>query len=118
MGVEIIVSRHFQKEAKRLLKKYPSLKQELERLQSELMSNPTTGTPLGESCYKIRIAIQSKGKGKSGGARVITHVLIALQIPDKQTVYLLTIYDKSELDSIHDRDVKVLIREAKDENSD
>ncbi|GAK54592.1 hypothetical protein U14_05879 [Candidatus Moduliflexus flocculans] len=118
MNVEIIVSRHFQKEAKRLLKKYPSLKQELERLQSELMLNPTTGTPLGQSCYKIRIAIQSKGKGKSGGARVITHVLIALPILDEQRVYLLTIYDKSELSSIHDLDVKTLIQEARKENSD
>ena len=51
MSVELIVSRHFQKEAKRLLKKYPSLKKELERLHAELEVNPTAGTPLGESCY-------------------------------------------------------------------
>ena len=112
MNVEIIVSRHFQKEAKRLLKKYPSLKQELERLQSELMSNPTTGTPLGQSCYKIRIAIQSKGKGKSGGARVITHVIIAVQPANAQRVYLLTIYDKSEMDAISAQDIKNLIKEV------
>lgn len=112
MSVEIIVSRHFQKEAKRLLKKYPSLKKELERLHAELEANPTAGTPLGQSCYKIRIAIQSKGKGKSGGARAITHVLVAIQPSETQRVYLLTIYDKSEMDSISDQDVKNLIKEV------
>ncbi|WP_439483131.1 hypothetical protein [Cyclobacterium plantarum] len=63
----------FRKEAKKLIKKYPSLKNELVELGSKLSNDPTTGTALGNNCFKIRLSIASKGKGKSGGARVITH---------------------------------------------
>ena len=55
--------------------------------------------------YKIRLAIKSKGKGKSGGARVITYVLT-----DNNEIYLLTIYDKSEFDSIDDKTIKSIIQ--------
>ena len=67
----------FRKEAKKLIKKYPSLKKELIALESQLSSDPTTGTALGNDCYKVRLAIASKGKGKSGGARVIIHLYVA-----------------------------------------
>ena len=63
----------FEKEAERLMKKYRFLVGELRELREGLRQNPTMGTPIGGSCYKIRLAIKSKGKGKSGGARVITH---------------------------------------------
>ena len=63
---------NFDKEAKALLKKYPSLPDDLELLFESLQHNPVQGTSLGNDCYKIRLAIRSKGKGKSGGARVIT----------------------------------------------
>ncbi len=56
-----------------------------------LEKKPHIGTLLANNCYKIRLAIKSKGKGKSGGARIITY----LQIIDKE-IFLLTIYDKSE----------------------
>lgn len=69
-----------------------------------LESTPDAGTPLGNSSYKIRLAIQSKGKGRSGGARVITYV-----ITENKEVYLLTIYDKSEMDSIDDKTLKNII---------
>lgn len=64
----------FDKQAKRLAKKYPSLKKDLEELLKELVINPELGIALGNNFYKIRLAISSKGKGKSGGARVITYV--------------------------------------------
>ena len=64
-------ARSFEKDAKVLIKKYASLKQELFNLGRKLANNPTLGTPLGKDCYKIRLAIKSKGKGKSGGARVV-----------------------------------------------
>ncbi len=81
----------FEKQAKRLIKKYASLKREIRLLISELKENPKQGTPIGKNCYKIRISITSKGKGKSGGARVITNLVIS-----ENNVYLLSIYDKSE----------------------
>lgn len=101
MSFSVIASPRFQKEAKRLSKKYASLKEELADLNGILAEAPETGTPLGNHTYKIRIAIKSKGKGKSGGGRVITYVL-----QENGKVYLLTIYDKSELDSIDDNTLK------------
>lgn len=75
MNYSVIPIDKFKKEAKRLIKKYPSLKQELKQLNTNLLSNPAIGTSLGNNAYKIRIAIKSKGVGKSGGARVITYLI-------------------------------------------
>ena len=72
MNFNVELTDHFKKEAKRLLKKYPSLKTELKELIEELEKNPELGTPLGNNIYKIRLAIALTGKGKSGGARIIT----------------------------------------------
>lgn len=90
----------FEKQAKKLSKKYPSLKSDLRGLISTLKDKPTTGTIITENCYKIRLAIKSKGKGKSGGARVITYVAIS-----DQTVYLLSIYDKSDKENLSDQEL-------------
>lgn len=105
MSFSVIPIEKFKKEAKRLIKKYPSLKQEIQDLAEILQIAPETGTPLGADTYKIRVAIKSKGKGKSSGARVITYVVT----PEKE-IYLLTIYDKSELDSLDDKTVKQIIK--------
>ena len=87
---KIIPSERFEKSAKILLKKYKALRNELLELGEELAENPTIGSSLGKSCYKVRLGIASKGKGKSGGARVITYV-----ITENEEVVLLTIYDKN-----------------------
>lgn len=94
----------FEKELKRLSKKYPSLKHEYIALVRSLKEKPDQGTSLGNDCYKIRLAIASKGKGKSGGARVITCMKIL-----KTTVYLLTIFDKSEQETLPDKELKELL---------
>ena len=104
MSYSVIPIEKFKKEAKRLVKKYPSLKAELAALNKVLTEDPTAGTSLGNNTYKIRISIKSKGKGKSGGARVITYL-----VTEDQEVYLLTIYDKSELDSIDTKTLKSII---------
>lgn len=104
MSFNVIPSDKFKKEAKRLVKKFPSLKQELAVLSAKLSTEPETGTPLGKSTYKIRIAIKSKGKGKSGGGRVITYV-----VTEDTEVYLLVIYDKSEYDIVDDKIIKIII---------
>jgi len=85
MSYNIIATPEFLKEAKKLGKKYRSLKEDLAVLIEELQQNPTLGTALADNCYKIRLAIKSKGKGKSGGARVITHLLLKM----KQFIYFL-----------------------------
>jgi len=96
----------FDRQAKRLIKKFPSLKKELQTLIIELAENPTQGTSIGNDCYKVRLAIASKGRGKSGGTRVITHVLFK-----DDTAYLLSIYDKSEVDNISDKEVLELLKQ-------
>jgi mRNA-degrading endonuclease RelE of RelBE toxin-antitoxin system len=95
----------FERELKRLSKKFPSLKADFSLLLSELKEEPNQGTSLGNDCYKIRMAITSKGKGKSGGSRVITCFKIA-----QSTVYLLTIFDKSEQENIADKELKELLK--------
>ena len=77
MSYRVTTVANFRKEAKKLMKKYPSLKNELAELGSQLSHEPTAGTSLGNNCYKIRLAMASKGKDKSGGARVITHFYVA-----------------------------------------
>jgi hypothetical protein len=72
-----------------------------------LVEYPSQGTPLGQDCYKIRLAIKSKKKGKSGGARVITLVKIV-----QETVFLLSIYDKSEKDDISEKDLEAFINQT------
>ncbi len=95
----------FDSNLKKLAKKYPSLKLEFLELIKRLKENPTLGTHIGCDCYKIRLAIASKGKGKSGGARVITHVFVKAQ-----SVYLLTIYDKSDQDNISNKELLELLK--------
>ena len=72
---------------------------------SLLKDAPVQGTIIGKNCYKIRLSISSKGKGKSGSARVITNLVIA-----HETVYLLTIYDKADKDAISDNELKDLLQ--------
>lgn len=105
MSYRILTSRKFDKDLKRLSKKFPSLKKEFSELIEQIKVNPQEGTPIGHNCYKIRLAIASKGKGKSGGARVITYVYVI-----GATVYLLTIYDKSEQSDITDKELQSLLQ--------
>jgi len=72
--VSIIPTRRFERELKRLIKKFPTLKNEFAQLIENLVRNPQTGTYIGNNCYKIRLAMAAKGKGKSGGARIISHL--------------------------------------------
>jgi hypothetical protein len=95
----------FEKQAKRLIKKYASLKNELLNLVRDLKENPQQGKPLGKNCFKVRLAIASKNKGKSGGARVITNFVIT-----DATVYLLTIYDKGDKENITDKELDELLK--------
>ncbi len=105
MSYKIFSIPPFDKQLKRLSKKYPSLKIEYSRLLNELEKNPMQGVSIGNDCYKIRIAIASKNKGKSGEARVITYV----QIKDR-SVFLLSIFDKSEDENIPDSELKSLLK--------
>jgi mRNA-degrading endonuclease RelE of RelBE toxin-antitoxin system len=104
MNYNIFSTQRFEKEIKRLVKKFPSLKKEYSELIDNIKHLPNTGTLIANNCYKIRLAIASKVKGKSGGARVITYVYL-----ESKTVYLLTIYDKSEKSDLKANELKEMI---------
>jgi mRNA-degrading endonuclease RelE of RelBE toxin-antitoxin system len=76
MNFDVRTLPNFEKEAKRLSKKHRSLKKDLLVLIESLEKSPRQGEPLGNDFYKVRLAISSKGSGKSGGARIITCVKI------------------------------------------
>jgi len=107
MKVIVRVSKSFKRQAKPLLKKFLSLSNDLTQLEKELIENPHIGTPIG-------LAVKSKGKGKRGGFRVISHVeteLIGIieNDGDDIVVNLISIYDKSEIASISDKELRDLI---------
>ena len=110
VNFDVRTIRKFERQARRLVKKYPTLKEEIGTLVEKLEKNPTLGTPLGHQCYKIRLAIASKGKGKSGGARVITYF-----VSDDSIVYLLSIYDKSEQITLTDGELTELLAAVENE---
>ncbi|HHN48873.1 MAG TPA: hypothetical protein ENN08_08140 [Bacteroidales bacterium] len=105
MSYKIKTTPVFERRFKRLIKKFPSLKCDLKELIAFLKTNPFYGIHIGNKCYKIRLNIRDKRKGKSGGARVITHVIIM-----EEVVYLLTIYDKSDTENVTDREILELVR--------
>jgi len=108
MNFNVIITDNFERKLKKLSKKHRSMKEDFKELFLSLEINPNQGILLSEGCYKIRLAISSKGKGKSGGARVITYIINA-----DSNVFLLDIYDKSEQDNISDKELKILIQLAK-----
>jgi mRNA-degrading endonuclease RelE of RelBE toxin-antitoxin system len=107
MSYEVVITPDFAKEAKVIAKKHPGIKSDISTLISELEANPMAGTNLGKNFYKIRMAVSGSGKGKSGGARVITYLLL-----EDQRVLLVEIYLKSDYDNT---DVDILLGRLKDD---
>lgn len=105
MNYNIVLTDTFKKEAKKLIKKYASLSEGLAELGAELQTNPTKGIPLGNDVYKIRLAITSKNKGKSGGARIISCVKVI-----EENVYLITIYSKGDKENITGKEIEELLK--------
>lgn len=108
MSYRVDTIEHFEKEAKRLRKKYSFLKEEILDLIEKLEDSPFEGVPIGNGFYKIRLAIRSKGKGKRGGARVITYVKVIAE-----TVFLVSIYDKAEQSDISQDLLQQIFEEVK-----
>lgn len=105
MSYEILTTPQFDREVKRLCKKYYSLKDDLASLGKQLEENPAEGDPLGDNLFKVRFSISSKNRGKSGGGRVITF----LKRID-QRVFLIAIYDKSEVSSLSKQKIKAMLK--------
>ena len=106
MNYKIVTTEDFDREVKSLVKKYHSFIEDLKNFKKDLLKNPEMGDKLSNNTRKVRIAITSKGKGKRGGARIITcNVLIDVE---NTKIYLLTIYDKGEQNSISSKAIEVL----------
>lgn len=113
MNYKIIPEQSFLRAVKHLLKKYKSLKKDLAKLGDELHANPYAGADLGGGVRKVRMAITSKNKGKSHGARVIT---FAYAINEEEgTLVLLYIYDKEERDTISKEEIAKLVAQVQHE---
>ena len=110
MNYSIESSASFDKEAKRLGKRYVSFKEDYLKLLDELSRNPQLGTDLGHGLRKVRMKITAKGKGKSGGARVIT--LTVLISETDTNIVLLTIYDKSECENLTDKELTDIVKKS------
>jgi len=108
MKIKITTTPTFDREYKRLKKRYKSLPDDLLSFEKELTENPEIGVDLGGNIRKIRIAIKSKNKGKAGGPRIITYtILVSISALE---ILLITIYDKSEQINISDSDIKQIMR--------
>lgn len=99
----------FERRAKNLAKKYKSFESDYDAFLNELEENPFGGEPLGHYTYKNRMAISSKGKGKSGGARVITYN-VRQKTDDEVLITLMTVYDKGEISNVSDAYLRSLIQ--------
>ena len=104
MSYSIVSTPNFEKELKSLAKKYPSLKTDLIELSQSLLATPTQGVEIFKNCYKIRFSIKSKGRGKSGGGRLITFIKV-----QNERIYLLSVYDKSDKQTVSDQTLKYLL---------
>jgi len=108
MNCKIDTTPDFARDLKQLAKRYPSMKDDYRDFLDALRKSPLMGEPLGKHLRKVRFSIASKAKGKSGGARVITHTVLVES--DGADITLVTIYDKSDQASISNRELRKLMK--------
>ncbi|WP_457743855.1 type II toxin-antitoxin system RelE/ParE family toxin [Sulfurimonas sp.] len=106
MNLKIKTLGSFDRDVKRLYKKYKQLPKDLKILNVELLENPKAGIELGNGCYKIRLANSSIPTGKSGGFRIIYY-----HIDINENVYLMTMFSKNELENIDDKIILKILKE-------
>lgn len=109
MSFRIIPTPTFAKSLKALAKRHKSIKSDIEELRKVLEENPLQGAELTPGIRKIRMAIKSKGGGKSGGARIITYNVLTTELDGE--VYLLEIYDKSEYSTVKEDVLKDMVKD-------
>lgn len=105
MNYKIRTIPRFEKDVKKLKKKFPKIKDDLVEFIDKLSLNPMLGTDLGENIFKVRIANSSIPVGKSGGFRIITYYKL------HDTVYLVSIYSKTQQDTVLTEKLKQIIKD-------
>ncbi|MBQ8153261.1 MAG: addiction module toxin RelE [Prevotella sp.] len=109
MSYEIQSHPEFEHSFKHLYKRYRSLPDDIRDFRDSLQKNPFQGAELCPGIRKIRMPIASKGRGKSGSARVITANAIIAEHEGR--IALLTIYDKSEASTVKLNVIKKMAHE-------
>lgn len=109
MSFEISTTPEFENQAKSLQKRHRSFKNDLKDFVISLKENPFQGVELSSGIRKIRMAITSKGRGKSGGARVITYTVVTAETDGR--VYLMNVYDKSDFSTVELSVLKEIVRD-------
>ena len=107
MSYNVKTTSNFEREAKALFKRHRSLKNDLSIFIDSLEQNPFQGDELTPGVRKIRMAITSKGRGKSGGARIITYTVVISE--NFGNAYLLSIYDKSDFSTVDIAEINNMI---------
>ena len=107
MNLKILSLESFSKDVKKLYKKYRKIADDLKVLEKQLYTDPKIGIEVGNSCYKVRLRNSSVPTGKSGGFRVIYYY-----IDDKNSLYLMAIYSKSELENISDEKIMEILKNS------
>lgn len=103
--MEIFYSDEFKRSAKKLAKRYKSLKSDLQNFTRSLIENPRQGTELANSIYKVRIKNSDNNKGKSAGYRIITYIIT------KNEILLVNIFSKSDIPNISDEEIDLIINQ-------
>ena len=107
MNLTIISTGEFEKDVKKLFKKYRSISKDLQKLKTELLLNPKAGISLSNHTYKLRLANSSTNDGKSGGFRVIYYFL-----DDDGNIHLLKMYSKSDMSNISENRILEILRNS------
>jgi mRNA-degrading endonuclease RelE of RelBE toxin-antitoxin system len=108
--MEVRYSDDFRKSAKKLAKRYKSLKNDLKTFTNSLKDNPRQGTELFTDVYKIRVKNSDNNKGKSAGYRIITYLIT------QDEILLVNVYSKSDISNLSDEDINMTIKQYKEEN--
>ena len=102
MNCKIVLTRGFYRDVKKLSKKYRSLKSDIAKVSSIIREDPYHGALIQPNTRKVRVAIASKGRGKSGGARLLTYSVEMDLLKDSIVVVFLALYDKSVIENLPD----------------
>lgn len=109
MNFKIQTTSYFDAEAKRFGKRYRSFVDDLKSFRDSITEDPFQGTEIMPGIRKVRMSIETKGRGKSGGARVITFTYLVSE--ESGNVILLLLYDKADASSVKSNVVKKIVKD-------
>ena len=104
MKLNIVEKRLYIKSFKKLSKHYKNIQKDIDSFLDNINSQEDLGIELKSNLFKVRIANSDKNRGKSGGYRLISYLVII-----KNELQLLYIYDKSKLTNLTEKEIDDII---------